>query len=783
MSKEEEEKKDEIDENGPITEDDIRIDAEKLAELNKNNNNINNDNNNKKSEEKKENSSEIFKDIVNELKSIITELKNNDPNKNMYNLIDKFKKNKYKEELLKNNLPIEIENSIINELNNIYDFYNNNNNHDIKIFLEFLFDLYEILPYFYHPEPFEILINYEDFNDENNFEKKVNSIDFLKLFENIYSKNNMNLIIDKLILFLYKNYSDYKSLYIENNLLINYPSRSVFISFKFICLHLFLYNKIIQNVNNFNISLYIESLSNVAKILLQESSYYNQKFNNEFFNNVFADFDFNADDKIKRKLNNEEFKFLTKNLFKFLFIIIFNYYKHITIKFDFISNENRMIFWKFIDCHLNGNFIYPKNENEINIYSFYILFSFILDILSFIYTNFLYLNKETYEQKEFHLNNYDPFFIFVNSNDWKNPNFHLEFINYAKDIFISHCSDLIKFIEIFLILCDIKTENKENYEKAFQFQSNHSYFIIQPMNSVGIGCLAWILNKINKYKNYNLIYNLLYIFDVHLPLIAALLKTGHSLKYLALETLFDFIEICKEKPLVKKMENLSHYSFDDVFDDILEFIGSQENDYMRKYVNLKIPKIIGILGDEAKMEFFNYFVENAFKFGEDKILNDEKISYFIQIIKKTMNENLNNENKIFWKENFIKKIINSFVFNYEKIFIFDIIETISQGINFICFVILKDKNIFEGKLNIYSKDFLYENRRKFNEIISLVEKFMKSSEEEKYKSLNLNFHTQNDDNKKIFKMKINQCQLLLNLINDVDNLIMKCLKEIENNKN
>ena len=323
--------KEEDDENGPITEDDIKIDSEKLNELNKNNEND-------KKEEKKENSN-VFKNIVDELKLIINELKNDDLNKKMFNLIDKFKK--YKEELLKNNLPIEIENSLINELNNVYDFYYNNNNN--KIFLEFLFDLYEILPYFYHPEPFEILINYEYFNDENNYNKNnLNSIDFLTLFENIYSKNNMNLIIDKLIIFLYKNYSDYKSLYIENNLLISYPSRSVFISFKFICLNLFLYNKI--NIN-FNINLFVESLSNVAKILLQESSYYNQKFNNEYFNNVFADFDFNADDKIKRKLNNDEFNFLTKNLFKFLFIIIFNYYKHITKKFDFVSNENRKIFY------------------------------------------------------------------------------------------------------------------------------------------------------------------------------------------------------------------------------------------------------------------------------------------------------------------------------------------------------------------------------------------------------------------------------------------------------
>ena len=137
---------------------------------------------------------------------------------------------------------------------------------------------------------------------------------------------------------------------------------------------------------------------------------------------------------------------------------------------------------------------------------------------------------------------------------------------------------------------------------------------------------------------------------------------------------------------------------------------------------------------------------------------------------------------IFWKEDFIKKIIKNYVFNYEKIFIFDIIETISQGINFICFVIIKDKNVFKGKLNVYNKEFLYENRKKLNEIINLVEKFLKSSEEEKFKSLNLNFHTQNDENKKIFKMKINQCELLLNLINECDNLIMKSLKEIEEKK-
>ena len=42
-------------------------------------------------------------------------------------------------------------------------------------------------------------------------------------------------------------------------------------------------------------------------------SCYNQKFNDEYFENVLADFDFNIDDKIKRKLSIDEFHFLIIN--------------------------------------------------------------------------------------------------------------------------------------------------------------------------------------------------------------------------------------------------------------------------------------------------------------------------------------------------------------------------------------------------------------------------------------------------------------------------------------
>ena len=68
-----------------------------------------------------------------------------------------------------------------------------------------------------------------------------------------------------------------------------------------------------MTVDNINITLFNESLTYISNLFFQEASYYNQKFNNEYYNNVFEDIEFNTNDKVKRKLNNEEFKFLTNN--------------------------------------------------------------------------------------------------------------------------------------------------------------------------------------------------------------------------------------------------------------------------------------------------------------------------------------------------------------------------------------------------------------------------------------------------------------------------------------
>ena len=770
-SKEEEKK----DENGPISPEDLQT-----PEVKDSDNDIKpneNDNNNK--EEKKEEKEE-YNEIISEFDNIFKQIESKDSNKALFNLCDKLK-NKYKEKLIKDNIPIEKEQILINNLSSIFNTYSTNEEYK-KIFIEFLFNLYELWPYFYHPNEFEIDIELNNFKDPLNI-NNYNELTILDLFCAIKPKkeNEMNNLIDKFIIYIYNNYTDYKSLYIENNLLNSYQSRSVFISFKLICLFLYLYKQLTLN-NNININLYIESISNVAKILLQEASYYNQKFNNEYFENAFADFDFNSDDKIKRKLSNEEFKFLTKYLFRFLSVIILTYESHL-VQFDYESDEMRELFWKIYDTELNG-FSYNLKENkEINLYSYYIFLSFISDIISFIYTNFFYIDKTNQSQTEFHFDSYDPFYSFYTSKKNMNPEYHIEFFEYIiNNVLLKYHSNFIVFIEQFLSLVNLKDEYKEKYESHVQSNLHGgNYFFIFPMNSIGVASFLFMLNKKLKYKKLYYLYTPLYILDIHLPLIAAMFKGGNTLKYLSIDTLINLVKLFHCNAVVPEMNSLKHYSFDDIFNDLLAFIASQEPDGIRRFVNSQLSYFIGLLENKAKKEFFDYYLERAYKPIEGEHIDDDKISYFIQIIKSCLTKEikLGKIDEEFWNEKFIKNIFDKMVFSYEKMFIFEIIETISQGLNFLDYVIICDKKYFKGKLKVYNREYLYLVRKHLNEIISLVEKFVKSSDADKYRTLGLHTLTNDEDTKSMFEAKNTQCQILLDLTNVLDNLVSKSLNELQ----
>ena len=408
------------DDTGPISPEDLQTpeikDKEEDIKMNTNQN-----------EEKKEEKKEEYNEIISEFDQIFKQIESKDADKSLFNLCDKLK-NKYKEKLIKDKIPPEKEQILIQNLDKIYNTYSNNEEYK-KIFIEFLFNLYEFWPYFYHPDEFEQEIELEGFDDPLHLDN-YKSLTLLDIFSSIKPKeeSSMNNLIDKFIMYIYNNYTDYKSLYIENNLLISYQSRSVFISFKIICLFLFLFKQLTLN-KNININLYIESISSVAKILLQEASYYNQKFNNEYFENAFADFDFSSEDKVKRKLSNDEFSYLTKYLFQFLSVIILTYEFHLE-QFDYESDEMRELYWKIYDTELNGYSYNLKEKKEINLYTYYIYLSFISDIIAFIFTNFFYIDKTNKEQNEFHFDSYDPFYSFYNSKKHMNPKYHLEFFEY-----------------------------------------------------------------------------------------------------------------------------------------------------------------------------------------------------------------------------------------------------------------------------------------------------------------------------------------------------------------
>ena len=766
----EEEKKDE---NGPISPEDLETPEIKDSE-----DDINTKEN--KEEKKEEEKKEEYNEIISEFDAIFKQIESKDSDKTLFNLCDKLK-NKYKDKLVKDNIPIEKEQILINNISQIFNKYSTNEEYQ-KIFIEFLFNLYELWPYFYHPNEFEIDIELNNFKDPlkiNNY----NELTILDLFCAIKPKkeNAMNNLIDKFIIYIYNNYTDYKSLYIENNLLNSYQSRSVFISFKLICLFLYLYKQLTLN-NNININLYIESISNVAKILLQEASYYNQKFNNEYFENAFADFDFNSDDKIKRKLSNEEFKFLTKYLFRFLSVIILTYESHL-VQFDYESDEMRELFWKIYDTELNG-FSYNLKENkEINLYTYYIYLSFISDIISFIYTNFFYIDKTNQSQTEFHFDSYDPFYSFYTNKKHMNPNYHIEFLEYIiNNVLLKYHSNFVVFIEQFLSLVNLKDEYKDKFESHVQSNLHGgNYFFIFPMNSIGVASFLFMLNKKLKYKKLYYLYTPLYILDIHLPLIAAMFKGGNTLKYLSIDTLINLVKLFHCNAVVPEMNSLKNYSFDDIFNDLLAFIASQEPDGIRRFVNSQLSYFIGLLENKAKKEFFEYYIDRAYKPIEGEHIDDDKISYFIQIIKTCLSKEIKigKIDEEFWNEKFIKNIFEKMVFSYEKMFIFEIIETISQGLNFIDYIIICDKKYFKGKLKVYNREYLYIIRKHLNEIISLVEKFVKSSEADKYRTLGLHTLTNDEDTKSMFEAKNTQCQIMLDLSNILDNLISKSLNELQ----
>ena len=139
-----EEIKDVKDETGPISPEDLQTPEVKDSDDKTNEN---------KTEEKKEEKKEEYNEIISEFDQIFKQIDLKDSDKSLFNLCDKLK-NKYKEKSIKDKITPEKEQILIQNLSQIYSKYSCNEEYQ-KIFLEFLFNLYEFWPYLYHPEEFE----------------------------------------------------------------------------------------------------------------------------------------------------------------------------------------------------------------------------------------------------------------------------------------------------------------------------------------------------------------------------------------------------------------------------------------------------------------------------------------------------------------------------------------------------------------------------------------------------------------------------------------------------
>ena len=165
--------------NEQLTPDDLKVDDDIKVE--------NNPNQYKTDNQNTTNANDIYNTLINELVEITNKCEDNDSDHSLYSLVDKFK-TKYRDNLLKTNLPKEVETELISKLTSLHNKHKDNNN---KTYIEFLFDIYELLPYFYHPENFNTKITLPSFS-----EPIQNKIDYLDLFKGITPKeDDLNTLI------------------------------------------------------------------------------------------------------------------------------------------------------------------------------------------------------------------------------------------------------------------------------------------------------------------------------------------------------------------------------------------------------------------------------------------------------------------------------------------------------------------------------------------------------------------------------------------------------------
>jgi len=256
--------------------------------------------------------------------------------------------------------------------------------------------------------------------------------------------------------------------------------------------------------------------------------------------------------------------------------------------------------------------------------------------------------------------------------------------------------------------------------------------------------------------------------------------------------LFDFLSILDDGS-IDNLKLLKNYSYEDVYKDILEYVGGIDPPNKRTEMSKRINNLISVLSDEMKKQLILYLLRENLK--ENIPINDQKNSFIIYNLRIFLNnfcdkcQKENNKEKILksslFEEAFLKEIISLTVTT--RLFVIDIFEIICQGVNFIQFCIIKDKTIFSGNLNIYNKSYLDSLEKEIEKILFFIQKWNNSNDDEKMKQVKIDtteLHTVTDFAEKRkelqnnFDLRKNQGLIAQNLIMHLNNFIFKCKREI-----
>ena len=599
---------------------------------------------------------------------------------------------------------------------------------------------------------------------------------------NLEGESIMNKFIDLLFVSLI-NESDPKILFVSNNLLNKYKNISSFLSFKIIILNLIILLRIKNKYKFFS-----SALSNIANFLLPESILFGRKLNIELFDNKFNDFEFDQKGE-SRKLNHDEFEFLRNNLFPFLNFIVEHLQMQDTINGDLTSRENKLSFIKLIDNSIDSGKtkIDDYDPRQLFVYQNYLIMCFITDCFEFIFANLHYLDYKFSTEDSLNINT-DPFELFQEKiRPRKYKNFIENMFEFIKS---KLCSNIVILIEIYLKSCEIKNIKLESINEMVKNEDG-TYFVYEPFNSVGFPLICWLIWKENKFNFLPTVYSPIYILDLFLPISSALIKRGQNFRMMGIDLLFDILTIISDNTVVS-LSSLNFYSYEDVFKDLLEFIGGPDIEIKRIHVTKNLPKVLKILSHEAIKDLFLSVLKDILK-EDTKNINDAQASFVIYTLKNLLTEYLKGNpidtNNSMFDSNFLKEIIKLSI--NKNLFVIDILETISQGLNFFHFILIQDQAVFKGRLNIYDRDCLHSIEKDIDIIAKLIEKWVNSNDEEKMKNVNIDTQELNlmtdisekkEELKRSFELRKNQAMLSLNMIDNVDKLIRKKLTNLRSDE-